>query len=217
MILKTLLESYNRNTSEWRSNEDLTKVVQINSPNYLLATVEYLKQKGLVYLQGFLGTRFYIRLSPIGFQSLQDPTIDSVVAMASAYKILFTLENRIREFISELSSKYGPGWWNNCISDGIKKKVNQMRSDEQSLGWQVTSINDITEYLLFDHLGKIISMNWKDVFEPFFKDQQKITHRLVELEAIRNSIAHTRTLSIDGMTRLELYSQDLFNMINTSS
>ena len=54
--------------------------------------------------------------------------------------------------------------------------------------------------------------DWKDVFEPIFKDQHKIHLSLIELESLRNAIAHTRTLPVDGMTRLEQYNKDIFNM-----
>jgi hypothetical protein len=215
MILNTLLESYNRDIYEWKNGEELIKLVHINDTNYLLGTVEYLQRKGFVYLQGLVGTKFFIRLTTSGFQCLQNPTFGSEIAMRNAYIILFNLENQFRQFISlNLSSKYGPDWWNKCISEGIRKKVDQMRKDEQGLGWQVSSTTDVTDYLLFEHLEKIITTNWNEVFESFFKNQQRVIHRLRELESIRNSIAHARTLSMDGMKRLEQYSQDLFNMIS---
>jgi hypothetical protein len=215
MVLESLLESYNRNINQRMNNKELANLIQINDPDYLLAIVEYLGQKGLVSLKKYVGGGFHISLSALGFQSLQDLTIDNAVIMVGAYRILFSLENRFRQFIeSTMRSKRGAEWWNECVSNSIKKKVDHMRQAERSLGWQVSATNSNAEYLLFEDLEKIITTNWKEVFEPFFQDQQKITHRLKELEGIRNSIAHTRILSMDGMNRLEQYSQDLLNMID---
>jgi hypothetical protein len=87
-----------------------------------------------------------------------------------------------------------------------------MKADETSMAWTVAIAKSNTEYLLFEHLNGIITNNWKDVFEPIFKDQHKIQLPLRELESLRNAIAHTRTLSADGTTRLEQYSTDIFNM-----
>jgi hypothetical protein len=88
-----------------------------------------------------------------------------------------------------------------------------MRQHERSLGWQVSEVNSNTEYLLFEHLQKIIMTNWIDVFWPLFGEQGKISLHLKELESIRNLIAHTRRLSLDGMNRLQQYSQGLLNTL----
>ena len=92
-----------------------------------------------------------------------------------------------------------------------------MRKDELLIGWQISESNNNLQYLHFDHLEKIITTNWTGVFEPVFQNQQKIFLRLKELEGIRNSVAHMRLLSQDGINRLEQYSQDLLNMMNIST
>lgn len=184
-----------------------------NDLRCLLGVVVYLDQKGFVHLQKYAGGSFHIILDALGFQSLQDVTEDNAAVMSNAYKILFVVENRLRRFIElELRSKYGSDWWNKCVSDKGKKRVDEMRQAELDLGWRISETTGNAEYLLFDHLEKLITMNWKD-FELVFQDQPKIALRLRELEGIRNSIAHTRRLSQDGLNRLEQYSQDLLNMI----
>jgi len=89
-----------------------------------------------------------------------------------------------------------------------------MRDDEKNVGWQVTNTRGNIEFLSFEHIQKIIVNNWNDVFESIFQDQNKITLKLTELEIIRNAIAHTRTLSDEGIKRLEQYAQDVFNLAN---
>jgi hypothetical protein len=70
-------------------------------------------------------------------------------------------------------SRFGSDWWNN-VSEGVRKKVDEMKKDELVLGWRVSDTNSNSEYLHFDHLEKIIMTNWKGVFEQAFQDQQKI-------------------------------------------
>jgi Swt1-like HEPN len=95
--------------------------------------------------------------------------------------------------------------------------VDKLISDESSLGWQISETNNDTEYLRFGHIGNIIFRNWNDCFEQSFHDQIKITSKLDELGKIRNSIAHTRMLSQEGSKRLEMYSQEIENMMNSKS
>ncbi len=214
MILETLLQLYNQDIQHWMNSEELMKSVGNNDLRYVLGVVIYLEQKGFVRLQKDIGGSFDIKLDAPGFQSLQNTTEDNAVVMGNAYRILFIVENRLRRFIeSKLRSKHGPDWWNICVSEKIKKRVDEMKQAELDLGWKISETTSDTEYLLFEHLEKIITTNWKDIFESVFQDLPKISHRLRELEGIRNSIAHTRILSGDGMDRLEQYSQDLQNMI----
>ncbi len=140
MILETLRPLYNLDIHNLMCNEELAKLIGINDPNYLLAVVRYLENKELIHLEKFTRGNFYIRLSALGFQSLQDLTTDNAVVMSTAYRILFSLENRFRQFIeSRMRSKNGSEWWNKCISHGIKRKVDQKRQDELSLGWKVST------------------------------------------------------------------------------
>ena len=158
-----------------------------------MAVVEYLKEKGLVNLQSWSGGSFHIKITALGFQSLQDLTTDNAIVMGIAYKILFSLENRLRQFIeSRMRAKHGPEWWTKHVSGNLKKNADDMRETEDSLGWHVSAANSNMEYLLFEDLGKIIIVNWKEVFEQVFHNQQRIILRLKELESMRNSIAHTR-------------------------
>jgi hypothetical protein len=90
---------------------------------------------------------------------------------------------------------------------------------ELKLSWQVSQDKTNTMYLLFEDLEKIILIlrNWEEVFKPVFHDQHAISLRFGEPVEIRNSIAHTRMLTQEGMIRLNQYSQDLINMVESVS
>jgi len=47
-----------------------------------------------------------------------------------------------------------------------------------------------------------------------FKTQTGIISRLEELEPIRHSIAHTRMLTEDEITKLDLFLKEISSMIN---
>ena len=216
-ILESLLELYQINVYERISSDVLAEQIQSTDHNYLLGIVVYLEQSGLVYLDKYSGGLFYIRLTAQGFQSFQDHITDNSIVMASAYRVLFNLENYMRKFIeTKLTSAYGTNWWNKGIAKSIREKVNGKRKEEIEAGWKISKRDTDMEYLLFSDLERVITNNWKEVFESYFHDQDKVTGRLTMLEDVRNSIAHTRTLTIDAMNRLQQNYDDLMNLMNVS-
>lgn len=213
MILETLLELYHKDTNQSMHSNDLMKSIKNNDLLYLDGTVEYLEQKGFVKLYKINGGKFNIKLTADGFQQLQDPTGDNAQVMSLAYEILFRLENRLRQFIeSRMRSEYESDWWEKKVSGKVKEAADKLKQSELNLNWKVSQSENITDYLLFQHLELIITNNW-DAFKSVFRSQSRIVHRLRELEEMRNSIAHTRLLSEDGMDRLNKYSQDILNMV----
>jgi hypothetical protein len=216
-ILEILLELYQKDTKETMHSNELMKQINSSDHYYLQGNVEYLTRKGLVRLSRFHGGNFFIRLTGLGFQSLQDVIIDNARVMSAAYEILFRIENVLRKFIeSKLRSKYGSDWWDCHVSGKVKEEASKLKQFELRLSWKVSQSKSITDYLLFEHLALIIKNNW-DVFKPVFHKEAEIGHRLAQLESIRNSIAHTRILTQDGMDRLSKYSDDIKNMIGPNS
>lgn len=102
------------------------------------------------------------------------------------------------------------------MTSGIKKEVSDKKQNELEAGWKVSETNSEIEYLDFKDLEKVIRNNWNECFKSYFHDQAKVNHRLTMLEAVRNSIAHTRILTIDSMNRLEQHYNDLMNMMKAS-
>jgi Swt1-like HEPN len=212
-ILDVLLPFYQDDVHNWITNDELAKQTQMIDLLYLLATVEYMHQSGLVDLDVLNGGAFYVRISAGGVISLQNNITDNMIAMANAYKILFNLENHLRQYIElRMRNNLGPECWNNGVSDNVRQKAAERKLKESNMGWKVSVTKGDSEYLLFEDLSKIMVVNWERVFKQDLHDQEKIKFRLKELEDIRNAIAHTRTLTQEGMTRLEHYSQDLLTL-----
>ena len=194
-------------------SEKLRNKMQIEDPLYLRILVTYFEDKNLVILKKYSGTLFFIRLSPEGFESLKDPINDNSVIMASAYQLLFSLENYLREFIKDKSiSRYKDDWWEKGTTIKVKDNANKNKISESSEGWQISEAKSNMDYLYFEDLGSIIRNNW-DLFYMTFNDQEWVTSRLKILEKIRNAIAHTRTLTQGGMIRLNQNCGDLMGRI----
>lgn len=213
-ILQILAELNHVSTSQTMNSNVLSEKLHLSDWVYLLGTVVYMEQKGLVTLDMFQGF-FFIRLTSDGLESMQKPMEDSTNLMLNAYRLLFHLENYMRKFIeSQLIARYKNEWWDKGITRTMRESIDNKRKIELAAGWKVSKTNSGMEYLDFADLEKVIRNNWKECFESYFRDQGKVTHRLMMLENIRNSIAHTRTLTTDSMTRLQQHHDDLMNLMN---
>lgn len=216
-ILEILAEIYNQDVDSQIDSNVLAENIHSGDRIYLLATVVYLEKIGLVDLDMFNGGFFYIRITSNGNQSLQDHTSDESAFMSNAYRLLFILENTMRNFIeTKLIEYYKNDWWDKGITLVIKNESVDKRKKELKEGWKVSEKNSEIQFLDFTDIEKVIRKNWKECFESYFHDEDKVYSKLMMLENIRNSIAHTRTLTIDSMNRLQLYYDDLMNLMNSN-
>jgi hypothetical protein len=139
LILEALIEPYKQNVDHWMISDDLMSRIKNSNIYYLDGIVKYLEQKELLKLRKPLGPKFFIKLTALGYELLQDVIVDNARIMSSAYETLFRLENRLRQFIeSKLRSKYGPDWWDKYVSHKIKN-VQDMKQRESSLSWKVSA------------------------------------------------------------------------------
>ena len=212
MIMKVLEEVYDKDTSKFLQNNELSKATGIEDVDEIYAQMRYLESKGYVNPIFSMGKQFHAKLLADGKLALSSYKPQNYQSTVNAYRSLFVVENHLRKFIeTKLTEHYGADWWKKGISSGLRDKADGRKSDEQQYGWQVSYTERNLEYLSFPDLNKIIDNQWS-VFRLVFEKQSKIKLRLNELEVIRNAIAHTRTLTESTMNRLEQHSDDIFNL-----
>lgn len=76
--------------------------------------------------------------------------------------------------------------------------------------WRKPEKSELIEYSTFDQLRRIIirNENWEKLFRIYFGRPEGIVARLVELDSIRNTIAHSRRISaFDYATLRNLHDQ----------
>lgn len=212
-ILEILKEVYDDDINKGIDDKQLTSKLGVDNDDELRAQLKYLDDKGLIKYNSFMGGTFLVQLTASGditFDTSFDH--DESVPMTNAYKILFKLENHLRNFIEKkLIESFGVNYWTDGISQGIRDKVDKFKTEESVYPWKISVTKSNMEYLRFPDLLRIIK-NKQEIFQPIFSDIAQIELRLNELENIRNAIAHTRTLSEESITRLEQYDQDLLNL-----
>ena len=147
------------------------------------------------------------------FLSVQEAIRSGSLQMQRAYRILFVLENTIRDLISKrFEEKEGPDWFEVLVSNQMKQKVEQRREQEARNQWHAGRNAGGIFYLDFGDLSKLMTTHWA-LFEDLLPNQAWVQARLEEAERSRNVIAHTNVLSAEEVGRLELYLRDWIRQV----
>ncbi len=115
-----------------------------------------------------------------------------------AVEVLFWIENALRELIiDELSLVAGSRWYKQRIPGDILKKYREGVTYERSIKWVQLIPHHPIYYVDFPDLRKIISRsdNWSDSFQRIFTNLDVFEGTLIEVEFIRNKVAHNRMVS----------------------
>lgn len=141
------------------------------------------------------------------------PVRQTAMKALPAYLAFFCLENAARELISErLAENHGSNWWEECVSQKTKEKVEGRQEKEGANRWHSRRGEREIYYADFGDLTDIIQKQWSD-FEDLFPDQNWITTRLKELELSRNIIAHNNVLDDRELQRIRLYLDDWLKQV----
>ncbi len=155
---------------------------------------------------------------PIGSaQERQDidimaPVSDSIrsgsLYMQRCYRLLFVLENVVREFVREvLEEADHDQWFEKRASREMKKKVEDRKTAEAKNQWHTGRNAHPIYYLDFGDLALLIQSHWND-FKDLIPTQSWAVSRLQDAERSRNVIAHTNVLSDEEVVRLEMHVRD---------
>lgn len=132
----------------------------------------------------------------------------SSLHMQRCYRLLFVLENVVREFVSEvLEDKDGPNWFDTRSSNPTKKKVADRKAAEAKNQWHTGRNSHPINYIDFGDLALLIQTHY-DRFKDLLPGQTWAVSRLNDAERSRNVIAHTNVLSDEEVVRLEMLVRD---------
>lgn len=132
-----------------------------------------------------------------------------------AYEIIKKLEENLRQIIKSELSKISSDWWKQRVPEDVRKNADIKKIKNESPWSWLKSGTHIIDYIDFTDYYKIISRrdNWNNIFKNIFYDKEKLIFKLKELEPIRNAIMHSRNLSSKQLNRLQLYAEDIIEMI----
>ncbi len=140
-------------------------------------------------------------------------TQDKAEKMAYVYGIFYCFENLVRELVSQrLEERRGVNWWDSCVPDAVKKRVEQKKADTEKNKWHEAVYRRNVDLTLFGDLASIIVKEWQE-FDDLFPNQHWVKQRLDELERSRNVIAHANLLPEVEIERIERYLEDWLRQV----
>lgn len=140
------------------------------------------------------------------------PVSDAVRAgslyMQRCYRLLFVLENVVREFIVDVLGEVdGDEWFEKRTTALMKKKVSDREATETKNQWHTGRNQHPIYYLDLGDLALLLQTHWAD-FRGLLPNQAWAVSRIQDAERSRNVIAHTNVLSDDELVRLEMHVRD---------
>lgn len=131
--------------------------------------------------------------------------------MAEGYKIIFCLENTLRDFIRDVF-KNENDWIENRLDDPIKKDIERAKNEPY---YAHPRNKDDLDYATLGHLFQIIisSRNWKD-FLPRLHESQKseFIATFKKILPSRHTVAHCIHLDKSNRSLLESRSREITMM-----
>ena len=101
--------------------------------------------------------------------------------------LLFDLENSLRRFVKSKQAQIKASYLESWKSTGKK----------EFQPWRKPISFDLIYYSSFDELRKIITQNenWSKTFQSYFGNPNGMISRLIELDSVRDTVAHNRKIS----------------------
>lgn len=132
--------------------------------------------------------------------------------MGLHYEVFYSLENTIRQHITEILSAEAEDWWTTTYIPGqIKKDCEKRRKTEIESGMTPRS-TDLLAFSNFGELSEIIKINWS-IFSQTYSNVKAVEKVMGTLNSLRLPIAHCSPLAEDEVVRLKLAVRDYFRLM----
>lgn len=151
----------------------------------------------------------------LNFQLLDLDELEDAERMARVYAAIALFENASRKFIAKiLQGEHGDKWWDERVSEKIKKFSKTRQEEEDSVKWHGTRGDDPLTYTEMKHLASIIEANWED-FQPHVRRLDWAKSIFSTIERSRNVIMHSGKLSIEDIERVGMNIRDWVKQVGT--
>ena len=110
------------------------------------------------------------------------------------WKILNELEQRLRQEVEQHLIKFsGSSWIRRRIPQAVRERWLERQEEDRAAG---RPVYDAIQYADFMDLADIIKRkdNWREIFQPIFRDSNDIAVSLRRLHPVRKALAHSRPL-----------------------
>lgn len=180
-----------------------------------ILTEEALDQTERIKKSKFGNEEFKKLYQTLSIEELEDDLVIQAQKMAIVYTAICAFENTVRRFVSKkLLENKGENWWEECVSEKIRKKAESRRDEESKIRWHTPRGDSIINYTEFGDLISIIRNidNWV-YFEPHISSIEWADQIIKTLERSRNVIMHSGELVNQDIERIGMYIRDWLNQV----
>jgi hypothetical protein len=144
------------------------------------------------------------------------PLLPSIVRRATeaseAYRLFFTFENFLREFVVEvLSEDPSVSWWDRLPRD-VQDEMSKLAETEETKSWMALGSRDKSALMTFPQLLRVIDHAWKDGFDEIVRDKGLI-HEARLIAHLRNTICHMTEIPPEETDRVRQTIRDWFRVV----
>lgn len=144
---------------------------------------------------------------------LDDDKVSSARMMATVYTAIAAFENSVREFVVKILLEHkGENWWEECVSDGIRRKAESRKNEEDKIRWHTPRGDSMINYTEFGDLASIMGQNY-DLFAVHIISIEWAKQIFQTIERSRNVIMHSGELGRRDIERIGTNIRDWINQV----
>lgn len=152
-------------------------------------------------------------IQSLSIDILDEELVDSAKTMATVYTAIAAFENSVRRFVMKtLMENHGEKWWEDCVSDRIRKAAEEKKADEEKIRWHTQRGDSMINYTKFGDLVSIMSQNL-DLFEAYIISIDWARQIIQTIERSRNVIMHSGVLGRKDIERIGTNIRDWISQI----
>ncbi len=139
-----------------------------------------------------------------------------------ALNVLFRVENTLRLFVyCVLKAEFGAKWTDHAVSGddstegSIGSVAKKRRAQAQSCGYLGSFPTCPVMYLTSGELSRLITSEacWKHFGRHFAASRDVVKYKFLEINSVRNTLAHFRTLQDDDVVAAKQGARHLLSLI----
>jgi hypothetical protein len=152
-------------------------------------------------------------ISCLSLDVIDDDFIESAKLMATVYTAIASFENTVRQFVVKVLLEHkGENWWENCVSEKIRKTAESRKKEEEKVRWHTPRGDSMINYTEFGDLASIMGQNL-DLFEAHIISIEWARQIFQTLERSRNVIMHSGELGRRDIERIGTNIRDWISQV----
>lgn len=152
-------------------------------------------------------------IESLSLDLLDDSLIDSARVMATVYTAIAAFENTVRRFVVKvLMENKGENWWEECVSEKIRKYADTRKAEEDKIRWHSARGISMINYTEFGDLVTIMGQNFS-LFEDYIISIEWARQIIQTLERSRNVIMHSGELGRKDIERIGTNIRDWISQV----